>query len=170
MEPRGTSSLARLLIISAIDLLLCCFTMAVMLFLVFQPSLRSDVSSALAHAGRTNAQGSETGAVGESLGSPLVLIIRNTGGNQLKPKNLPADFVRIPSRDSTRFFYISNRSERLPKISLMSNTDGGSTQATVWLAAQQSLRSEEVNCDGGAEVEVTIGLAHMPTIQKECIH
>src|SRR4051794_19783307 len=91
------SSLATLLVISAIDLLLCCFTMGVMLFLVLQSSQRTDVSRSqlLAIGGRDAIAATGAGL----LVTPAVIILDNLGSNRAVAVDLPSAFHPAPFRE-----------------------------------------------------------------------
>jgi hypothetical protein len=99
------SPLGTLLIISAVDMLLCCFTMGVMLFLVFQPSLNSDRASAKL-LGINGFEPIAAAGVGH-LAAPTVIIIDNLAANQVVASNLPPGYtvpttVSDPGGDGTR--------------------------------------------------------------------
>lgn len=88
--PRNT--LGVLLIISAIDLLVCSFTAGVMLFLIFQPSLRTDLSSGVANSI------SQKGTTSSNALSPVVVIIRSMNDKQTKFTFEPPDFKFVEER------------------------------------------------------------------------
>jgi hypothetical protein len=110
--------------------------------------------------------------VAANLGSPVVLIIRNTGKNQLEAQNLPGDFERIPvtqlSGSITRFVYTSARSKGLPVFSFHSAhvNEARPTRSTVWLAAGNKLWAKEVRCPAGATG--TIDFSRLPPIEARC--
>ena len=86
------TSLGILLIISAIDLLICSFTAGVTLFLIFQPSLRTDVRSGVSNSI------SENGTISNKALSPVVVIIRSINDNQTKSTFEPPDFKFVEER------------------------------------------------------------------------
>jgi hypothetical protein len=170
MAPAGTTSLARLLIISAIDLLLCCFTMGVMLFLVFQPSQRGDRSSALSNlSGGT--VGSAAAAEVEGEGSPAILVITSRQNN-LDLAALPPSFVRLPStniaHDESSFVFTNPSPDTIPRFSLKTKNDHGPTEANIWLSVHNRLNPLRVRCNGGAQV--TFDLSKSNPLTANCAY
>ena len=151
--------LATLLVISAIDLLLCCFTMGVMLFLIFQPSQRSDLSRGQLQA-RTDQEPVTTSGVG-ALNSPIVIVVENIGANPLRPFSRPEQFKLVSqsaqqNADTTIFTALG--SGGLPDLILQSNTgtNTASTSAKVSVAVQGHLFHKPVHCDHGARVVIDL--------------
>lgn len=161
------SSLPRLLIISAIDLLLCCFTMGVMLFLVFQPSLRPDRASALSRHLSVSAQQAEGIA---ALTAPVMLIIRNKLDNPLQPISSTSEFTRVPAekvRQTPALIVLTAQAaSNLSSLTLRSNMSGRATSVDILLGVQNTIQNETLTCEGDAEIEIDF---FKPAVVKRCL-
>lgn len=145
--------LANLLIISAIDLLVCCLTAGIMLFLVFQPSLRADRSSAVLNAGH--------GADG-IFRVPVTIIVRNNGDNQLVPSNgLPDGFEEIVAANAspqakTRILRVTRTAP--PVLTLGAANPAGHVSATITVVADDKITTKTIDCTSGDQVRAEIDL------------
>jgi hypothetical protein len=97
------NSLPRILIVSAIDILLCSFACGVMLFLIFQPTLRTDRQALLANAVQANE------SLGSGEGAPALLIVHNSGSSPILPptnsRRLILSVAPIPRKSSLLFLH-----------------------------------------------------------------
>jgi hypothetical protein len=154
----GRAPLATLLIISAIDLLVCCLTAGVMLFLVFQPSQRADRSSAVQSRSRpvTQATLKRTGASA----APIILIVRNRGDSPLEPHGLSSTGYQLLKASSGA---VSSASDQL----VLTTTAPGSPisfvprskapfAARISVVHSGKIQSQDVVCssEGGGTVTV----------------
>ena len=165
--------LATLLIISAIDLLLCCFTMGVMLFLVFQPSQRNDASLSLLSSTSGNKPFPSRGP--GSLNSALVIIVDNLEANLLDASKSPGFEKKSQIRtaasgvtgSATFIFIAKDPSAQVPLVLASNGT--GATRAKVSVASGGHLyRNDTPLCDRGAQGSITFEDS-VPTIAVNCI-
>ncbi|CAO3433889.1 hypothetical protein [Azospirillum endophyticum] len=150
---KANSPLANLLIISAIDLLVCCLTAGIMLFLVYQPSLRADRSSAVLNAGR--------GADG-IFQVPVTIIVKNNSDNQLVPSNgLPEGFeeilaVNASPQAKTRILRVTRAAP--PVLTLGAANAAGRVSATITVVADGKIMTKTIDCTSGDQVRAEIDL------------
>lgn len=151
---KAGSPLARLLIISAIDLLVCCLTAGIMLFLVFQPSLRADRSSAVLNA--------ERGSAG-TFQVPVTIIVRNNGDNQMVPSNGPTDgYEEIAAANAspqvkTRIWRATRANPSV--LTLGAANAAGHVSATITVVADDKITTKAIDCMSGEQVRAEIDVA-----------
>lgn len=151
---KAGSPLASLLIISAIDLLVCCLTAGIMLFLVFQPSLRADRSSAVLNAGR--------GSDG-AFQVPVTIVVRNNGNNQLVPSiGPPNGYEEIAAANAspqvkTRIWRATRPSP--PVLTLGAANAAGHVSATITVVADDRINTKAIDCISGDQVRAEIDVA-----------
>lgn len=167
MAPSPKSSLATLLIISSIDLLLCSFTMAVMLFLIFQPSQRSDRGSAITQASSEGRAGSQS-LVGEH-NSPAIIVVENLSQAKLTAVTVPAGFRTVdsstaPGRTLTFVAFVGQEPSSL--ILETQQDVSGATEAQIAVAAGGILSRREMKCDSGGQA--TVHLGDIVSIDTKC--
>lgn len=167
-------SLGVLIIISAVDMLLCCFTMGVMLFLVFQPSL----SSSQALAKLLNLGGFQPLASGGAghLATPAVIVIDNLGANRVLANPLPQGYT-VPTTigptsgvtaagASGPVVLTAVESPDLAELRLRSPQNGGATLARISVAAHGGFSLKTLDCPRGGEL--SIDLARNDPIATRC--
>lgn len=161
MAGRGTS-LGPLLIISAIDLLLCCLTAAVMLFLIFQPSQRTDRSSAL-FQGTSGAESAQQLDVGGQ--APTIVIVENRGETRLVVAP-SSDYQAIESRSSKSTIYRSLG----PAATLRLVPEDSSKRflAHIVVTKGGKLFSNNWGCAGGTSSEVIVNPTSESLVEMTC--
>lgn len=148
---KASSPLASLLIISAIDLLVCCLTAGIMLFLVFQPSLRADRSSAVLNA--------ERGSAG-TFQVPVTIIVRNNGPNQLVASNSPpSGYEEIAGANASKLMktrlYRAQKATP-PVLNLGADNAAGRVSATIAVVANDKIITKTIDCMTGDQVGAEI--------------
>lgn len=141
--------------------------MGVMLFLVFQPSLRSDRSSALALATGGAAEAQRHGR--QDVATPAYVIIHNERENRIKVEALPSEYQRVP-RDATleaaRLVLTTPSSDLASLLRLKSDGSARPTDVRIWVAAGGRLHDTRVSC--AADMELTIQLDRAEPISHSC--
>ena len=156
------SSLGTLLIISAVDMLLCCFTMGVMLFLVFQPTLSSSQTATklLGIAGFETIPSAGAGL----LATPAVIVIDNLGPNRVFAASPPPGYA-VPTTIGPSAVTISAsgplvltavESPSLAELKLRSTKDNGPTLAKISLAAHGTFYPGKLDCPNGGELSIDL--------------
>lgn len=162
MAGRGTS-LGPLLIISAIDLLLCCLTAALMLFLIFQPTQRSDRSSALFHGTAGDGQSRQLLASGRQ--ATTIVMVDNFGETRLVAKGA-SDYQVVASASATSTIF---RSVGPVGPLRLSPADPGSRfVAHIAVTKRGKLFSGDWECVGGAISSVTVDASSDPPVTMNC--
>jgi hypothetical protein len=167
---RRSSPLAGLLIISAIDLLLCCLTAGIMLFIVFQPSQRSDRSSAMIGSlndGRDN--GVQAGA-GSQL-APTMIIVKSAYGDLLKPTSDASGYRSISGHGSAlnqATAILISTSASPGKLILEPARANREFSARIALAVNSHLVTQDVRCGTGGQGQVAIDPEADEPIKLSC--
>lgn len=167
MASSPKSSLATLLIISAIDLLLCSFTMGAMLFLIFQPSQRNDRGSAITRhsaGSRSEIQSIASGA----RDSPAVIVIENLSQNRFATVDIPSGYRTIgSSKDPGRTLaFAAFIGDQPSSLTLESQRGNGKTEALISVAMGGNLFTQAVHCSSDADASVILG--EKPAVEINC--
>ena len=152
------NSLVVLLVISAIDLLVCSFTAGLMLFLIFQPSLRADESSGVENSLY------QKGTTSNDALSPVVVIIRSTNDKQTRFSFEPPDFKFIEERSSRLLHVLISK---VPNPRSFSFKSDGPWSFRVSVLSQGRLTQVPVECPSKLK-KLTIDSAEELPIKFTC--
>lgn len=169
MTSRG-SPLASLLIISAIDLLLCCLTAGIMLFLVFQPSQRSDRSSAILGVSVEESDNGSAAGGGSQL-APTTIIVKMAYGDRLEPAGGSSGYKSIQGHDSSSTqstTVLVSTSASADVLTLAPVRANRAFRGQIVLAVNGSLFTQDVGCGTGGRGQVTIDPEQDEPIQAKC--
>ncbi|MET4841505.1 hypothetical protein ABIF62_002000 [Bradyrhizobium japonicum] len=157
MTPKA--SLATLLIISSIDLLLCSFTMGVMLFLIFQPTQREDRGSAITQGSAANRTGIPS-FLGQHA-SPAIVVVENLTENRLMPSSVPAGYRKVDSTSNPGRTLVFVVYPGRDPSSLILETEkieaGQKAEAQISVASQGTLIKKSLKCSAGGRTTIEIG-------------